>query len=253
MREMRTILAVIMLGLSAGALEAPAQPGLTSQPSFEVATIKPTASGEEGAGTWSPPGIGRFWAKSLPLGYLIQIAFNVDPDQIAGKPGWIDSAYFDVTAKAETGIKLSREELRPRLRHLLQERFHLATHFETKMKPGYALVVSKGGPILRPTAGDRFPGFRINVSPGSMQGANWSMTYLAAMLQRPAGRPVADETGVTGSYDIDFKYAPDMETDSTLPSLFTALKESLGLELKAKSIPVQVLVIDHVDRVPTAN
>ena len=181
------------------------------------------------------------------------MAFNVDPNRIAEKPNWLDSDYFDVEAKPEAQIKLSRDELRPRLRDLLQTRFHLAAHFETRMEPGYLLIVSKGGPKMQRTAGDHFPGFRINVSPGRMEGANWSMSYLASMLQKPAGRPVADETGLKDSFDIKIEYAPDIEVQSSLPSLFTSLKETLGLELQAKKIPVQVLVIDHVDRAPTEN
>jgi uncharacterized protein (TIGR03435 family) len=202
---------------------------------------------------WSLPGVGRFTANSVSLDFLIQMAFGVDGNQITGKPGWLDSDFFDVVAKPEAGVSLTREELRPRLQSLLQQRFHLATHYETKMMRGYALVVAKGGPKLKPTTGERFPGFRVHVGPGRIEGINWSMPYLASMLQRPAGLPVVDETGVAGSYDIKLEFAPDIEEVSILPSLFTALREVLGLELKAQKVPVQVLVIDHVDRVPTDN
>jgi len=251
---MRKLLAVFTIGLLAGHLDsAQINPDRTTQPAFEVATIKPTAPGEQGGGVWSPPGIGRYWAKSVSLEFLIQTAFNVDPNQIEGSPSWLSSDYFDVEAKPEEGVPLSREQLRPRLQELLQSRFHLATHYETRMKPGFALVILKGGPKLQRTSGDRPPGYRVYVGPGRLEGMNWTMTYLASILERPSGRPVADETGISGSYDIRVEYARDMEADSSLPSLFTALKESLGLELKAKQIPVQVLVIDHVDRVPTAD
>jgi uncharacterized protein (TIGR03435 family) len=121
------------------------------------------------------------------------------------------------------------------------------------MVSGYALVPAKAGPKLAATRGDRFPGFRINVGPGRLEGINWSMPYLAGMLQRAAGLPVADETGIAGSYDIKLEFAPDLEEPSRLPSLFTAIRETLGLELKAQKIPVANLVIDHVDRTPTDN
>jgi len=232
---------------------AQSQPGAPAQPSFEVATIKPTAPSERVNGNWSPPGIGRFFAHSLALQFLIQMAYGVEADQISGKPSWLDSDFYDVEAKPEEGIKLSRDELQPRLQNLLVERFHLAAHFETKMVRGYALVVAKSGPKLQSTKGDHFPGFRTNIGAGRLEGFNWSMPYLATMLKRVTSLPVADQTGIGGSYDIKIEFAPELDQDSTLPSLFTALRETLGLELKAQQIPQQVLVIDHIDRFPIAN
>jgi uncharacterized protein (TIGR03435 family) len=82
---------------------------------------------------------------------------------------------------------------------------------------------------------------------------NWSMPFLAATLRKPAGLPVVDETGITGAYDITLLFAPDTEPDSPLPSLFTAIRETLGLELKAQPVPDTVLVIDNIDRAPTQN
>jgi uncharacterized protein (TIGR03435 family) len=244
--------------LALGILSVPfvigqSQPTAKTLESFEVSTIKPTAPRNQGGAVWSRPGIGLYWVKSASLEFLIQTAFNLNPNQIAGKPAWLTSDYFDVEAKPEDGIALSREQLRPRLQELLQSRFHLVTHYETKIVPGYLMVPFKSGPKLQKTAGDQPPGFRVYVGPGRLEGLNWSMSYLASMLQQFSGRPVADETGIRGSYDIKVEYAPDMEADSSLPSLFTALKETLGLELKPKKIPVQVLVIDHVERVPTPN
>jgi uncharacterized protein (TIGR03435 family) len=249
--RLRALLAIGILSVPFVAGQS--QPTAKTLESFEVSTIKPTAPSNQGSTVWSRPGIGLYWVRSASLEFLIQTAFNLDPNQIAGKPAWLTSDYFDVEAKPEDGIALSREQLRPRLQELLQSRFHLVTHYETRMVPGYVMVPFKGGPKLRRTVGDQPPGFRVYVGPGRLEGLNWSMGYLASMLQPFSGRPVADETGISGSYDIKVEYAPDMEADSSLPSLFTALKETLGLQLKPKEIPVQVLVIDQVDRVPTAN
>jgi uncharacterized protein (TIGR03435 family) len=232
---------------------AQSQPGAPAQPSFDAATIKPSDKADPANGYWSFPGIGRFYAHSLSVQFLIQMAFGIEGNQIAGKPPWLDSDFYDIEAKPEEGIKLSSDELKPRLQNLLTERFHLATHMETKMVRGYALVVAKGGPKLQTTKGDHFPGWRINVSVGHLEGLNWSMPILATMLQHATGSPVADETGVAGSFDVRVRYAPDSEQDSALPTLYTALRETLGLELKAQRIPQQVLVIDHIDRVPVAN
>jgi uncharacterized protein (TIGR03435 family) len=187
------------------------------------------------------------------MGFLIHMAFDVDENEIAGKPKWFDSKSYDLAAKPEDGIRLTRKELQPMLQSLLQQRFHLATHFETRMERGYALEVAKGGPKLQATAGGKPPGYRVFVAPGDLQGVNWSMSWLAAMLQQVMSEPVVDQTGLAGSYDINLHFAPDVESESPLPSVFTAVKESLGLELKARRVPVQWLVIDHVDEAPTPN
>jgi uncharacterized protein (TIGR03435 family) len=114
-------------------------------------------------------------------------------------------------------------------------------------------VVAKGGAKLTATKGDQPPGTRVHIVSGDLQGLNWSMQTLAAMLQTPAGLPVIDKTGIKGSYDIKLEYAPQLDADSSLPSVFTALQETLGLKLESQKVPVEMLVIDHVDRVPTEN
>ncbi len=236
---------------------AQSNPGVPAQPSFETATVKPTAHPDPGHGYWNYPGQSRFSAHSLSLDFLIQMAWGIEADQLANEPSWLNSDFYDIEAKPEEGVKLSHDELKPRLQGLLIERFHLATHFETKMVRGYTLVVAKGGPKLQASRGDHFPGWRIDTSTGHLEGLNWSIPYLAQMLQRATHIPVADRTAITGSYDIKLQFTPDLasdvDQDSAQPSLYTALRETLGLELRAQKIPLQVLVIDHIDRIPTAN
>jgi uncharacterized protein (TIGR03435 family) len=121
------------------------------------------------------------------------------------------------------------------------------------MVKGYALEIANGGPKLQPAKGDVTPNWRDNVSAGNLKGRNWSTEFLAAQLTPAAGRPVVDRTGLNGHYDVSVEYAPELEHDLPLPSLFSALEESLGLRLVAGKVPVTVLVIDHVDRIPTDN
>jgi uncharacterized protein (TIGR03435 family) len=227
----------------------------TLPPSFEVATVKPTPpQTDPKTGTWSIPGTGRFTATHVSLVLLLQLAYGIDSSQIANRPDWLETNLYDVDAKPEDGVKLSRDELKPRLQDLLRQRFHLMAHMETLSSRGYALVVAEGGPHLTPTTGDHFPGFRINVSPGQMRGANWSMPQLAKYLTSAAGFPVVDQTGITGSYDIAFSYEPKIDAEnSTLPPLDEALKQATGLLLKPQKVPIETIVIDHVDKVPTAN
>ncbi|MEO6804075.1 MAG: TIGR03435 family protein [Granulicella sp.] len=222
------------------------------QPTFEVATIRHT-DGNPNEGSWSIPGSGKFTAHNLPLSQLIVLAYGIDKNQIANKPSWLDSDLFDVNAKPSGNIALTCEELKPLLQSLLKERFHLATHTEIKLMPGYALTVAKSGPKLQPTKGSQFPNFRLRVDNTELNGLNWSMAFLATNLQHPAGRPVVDKTGLTGSYDLKLDFAPDTATDSPLPSIFTAIQDTLGLKLESQKVPVEVLVIDGVNRNPTEN
>jgi uncharacterized protein (TIGR03435 family) len=222
-------------------------------PSFEVATIRPNAGADPSRGEWSLPDTGIFRAKGLSLEYLIELAYGLNPNEVVNGPSWLGYDVFDISAKPETGIKLSREELRPRLQTLLRERFHLRTHNELRNVSGYALAVSKGGAKLKPTDGSRSPGWRVNLSQGSVKGINWTMPELARNIGGLLGRPVEDATGISGSYDISFEYAAGERIDSVLPSLSTALTESTGLRLVPSKIQVEVLVIDNVDREPTEN
>jgi uncharacterized protein (TIGR03435 family) len=225
------------------------------RPTFEVATVKPAPpEADPKSGSWSAPGTGRFTATHVPLALLIQLAYGIDDSQIVSKLDWLETNLYDVAAKPEDGVALTRDELKPRLQYLLQQRFHLVAHSETRLSRGYALVIAEGGrPHLTPTKGDHFPGFRINVSPGQMRGVNWSMPQLAKYLTSAAGFPVVDQTGISGSYDIGFSYEPRIDADSALPSLDVALKQATGLLLKPQKVPVEMLVIDSADKLPTAN
>jgi uncharacterized protein (TIGR03435 family) len=230
---------------------------LTAQtllPTFEVANVRLSApQADPNTGSWSIPGSNRFIASRVSLARLIQLAYDVDNSQIANKPDWLDTNLYDVTAKAEDDVRLTREALRPRLQDLLHQRFHLVTHVEIRPVHGYALVIAKGGPRLTPTKSEHFPGFRINVEGGEMRGENWSMAQLAKYLTPAAGFPVVDQTGIKGSYDIGFSYAAKPNVESALPPLDVALKDATGLMLKPQTVPVETIVIDTTNQVPAAN
>jgi uncharacterized protein (TIGR03435 family) len=260
-RSKRTLVATLILLVAANmrgqAPVPPANPATDASaklPTFEVASVRPSPpDANPKTGSWSIPSVGRFTANHLSLAQLIQLAYDIDSSQIGNQPSWLDINLYDIAAKPEDGIHLTREELRPRLQDLLQQRFHLVTHSDTRSISGYALVVAKDGPHLTPTKADHFPGFRSNVSSGHMSGFNWSMPQLAKYLTPAAGFPVVDQTGITGSYDISFKYNPKPDVDSSLPTLDVALKQATGLLLKPQKVPVEILVIDSVDKVPTEN
>jgi uncharacterized protein (TIGR03435 family) len=177
------------------------------------------------------------------------MAYGVDSDLVAG-PSWLGSQQYDVSARTESNARLSYEQLKPLLRRLLKERFQLAVHTQTREASGYALVVAKGEARLSASKGGAAHSYILK---GGIDIQNEPLSALAAALTRPAGRPVVDTTGITGNFDIRLSYAPEGAVDSPLPSLFTALQEQLGLKLVAQKVPVEGLVVDHVEKVPTEN
>ncbi len=241
----------LLLGLVALAV-APLLLAQGSKPpaSFEVASVRLSPPGGSGMTSISPPGSQTFTATNVRMEILISMAYGVDSDRVSGGPSWMGSQAYDVTAKAEGGARLSYQELGPPLQKLLEERFHLAVHRQTKEGSGYALVIAKGGPKLTETKGGAPHAYILK---GGVNLQNSPIDGLAGTLSRPAGRSVVNETGIKGNYDITLEYAPEGAVDSAKPSLFTALQEQLGLQLVPRKVPIETVVIDRVDRVPTEN
>lgn len=225
----------------------------TCQPSasaaaFEVASVRRVPANREGYTKFSPPNTDRFAVEKMSFSLLISLAYGVNSSRIESHTGWLDSTYYDVTAKTER--PMTGKELEPLLQRLLQERFHLSCHFETRQVSGYAMVLAPGGSKLR-THGTAAPAGSI--VPGGLHAGNISTKTLAGMLERPAGKPIDDQTSLQGTYDVHLSFAPDDSPDSTAPSFFTALQEQLGLKLVPQKVAIQVLVVDHADHYPTEN
>jgi uncharacterized protein (TIGR03435 family) len=237
---------------------------------FEVASIKPAAT--DAVGRWIRMQTAhQFAAKNHGITTLIAAAYNQSPRAISGVPAWIDSDRFDIVAKAPNEIRPNLDEQMAMLRKLLADRFKLTFHREKRDLSFYALTVAKGGSKLKEStvSPDAFPEgpppliFVLAPQVVKLPGRNATMAELASVMQRAAlDHPVVDKTGLSGRYDFDLEWAPD-ETqfggaipksadDSGRPDLFKALQEQLGLKLEATKGPVDVLVIDHVER-PSEN
>lgn len=221
-----------------------------SEPTFEVASIKITPRANFGYTSFSPYGSNQYKATNATLDFLVQIAYGVPFYQIENREK-LGTEHYDLSAKAEDGIGLSVEKLQPRLRSLIEDRFKLKTHREMKTTDGYALVIAKGGPKLQRAGNNASENGMI--FPGGLRLMNSSMTAFASSIRSVAGRVVVDKTGVEGNYDFDFHYAREGDTDSTLPSFFTALQETYGLRLEPEKVTTEILVIDQVDRIPSEN
>jgi uncharacterized protein (TIGR03435 family) len=174
--------------------------------------------------------------------------------QIEGGPGWIDAETYDIAAKADTPLEMSREEVRPCLQALLAERFQLAIHREPKQAAVFSLVLAKNGPRFKEHSGPGQAGISASSESGmaAISGTKITMTRLAEYLSNQAGRPVIDNTELKGEYDFRVEWAPDKKPGSTRPSIFAALQEQLGLKLNATKGTVEMIVVDRAER-PSAN
>lgn len=241
------------VSLSALVLAAPRQQKQVAgrgSAAFEVAAIRMIPDRDAGYFSMSPSGAGLFTMHNVNLQFAIAWAYGVDSDRVCGGPNWIDRQLYDISARPAGNAGLSYEQLRPLLQQLLRDRFHLQCHRLTKGFNGYDLVLSGKGQKLTPTKGGAT---HIYLFANGIDAQNAPMNSIAGVLGRPLQQPVEDKTGLKGNYDFHIEFAPFDEADSTLPSLFTAL-EQIGLKLeREKSVPQQILVIDHVDRVPTSN
>ena len=228
---------------------------VAAMPSFEVASIRTVDSHtveklQQDASMSAYP-TPHFFLHHVPLDFLIGVAYGIDEAYIQKDAGWMDSQLYDIDARVEGDQPLTQQEMRPLLQDLLAQRFHLTVHRTSKVVSGFELVVAKGGPKLKPAKDGEETHAQILLNRLDAQRA--STNLLAGILMRPAGEPVVDKTGLTGSYDIRLDYAPPNDPNSALPSLFIAIEEQLGLRLQPAKLPIDFLVIDHADRIPTVN
>ena len=245
---MKTLL--LLAAVSLAHAQAPAAPR------FEVASLRLTQHGRGPDGwSYSDAGIkspGTFVAVNSSLDELIRWAYNVKDYQVIG-PEWRndDSACYDITAKF--GPDSPREQVRLMLQALLAERLNVAVHKESRVLSGYELMVARNGPKhLQPSAeGSRTSTWSRG---GDVTATHVSMAEWAYQLSRYTNQAVFDKTGISGYFDFKLNYSPRLgEESDTHPSLFVALQEQLGLKLEPAKIPVEVVVVDHAERVPTEN
>lgn len=232
--------------------------GQSSNPQFEVASFKPSPPNSIYGIKYSPGG--RFDAQGVPLHRLIEEAWTIRVFQIEGGPQWLGSDRYDIAAKAPGNA--TEPQLRLMLRALLQDRFHLTLHTETREPGVYMLVIGKNGSKLAEAKDDDNAEHRVRIGgPGRLGGFAATTAQLAETLSdvrlngRPmVDRPVLDRTGLTGQYNFLLQWTPDAG-GATLPegpSIFTAIEEQLGLQLKSGKGSVEYLIVDHAEK-PTAN
>lgn len=250
----------------------------THAPTFEVASIRQSTTEVGGGGINSQPG-GRFTANGVTLRRLIFSAYNMPMARILEGPEWINRIRFDVNARAEGNV--TPEQLRQLQQTLLRDRFNLVVRRETRELPVYALQLARAdrrlGPQLKPAAvncadahvraaapeyvpGTQRPSCGQRTTPTSWRGGGVPLIRLIESLAQTTGRPVVDRTRLTGTFDLELEWAATVTADPSAqpaepskgPSLFTAIREQLGLTLDAAAAPVDVLVVESAT-LPTDN
>jgi uncharacterized protein (TIGR03435 family) len=228
-----------------------------ADPSFEVATIKPSKPDAPGK-AFVVRG-GKFRTVNFTLGEMISTAYGVQSKQVIGAPDWVYSEKFDIEAQPDTPGMPSRAQLMNEVQKLMADRFQLKFHKDKKELSALILTVGKTGSKLKASDGDpkSLPGLFFQ-GVGVLNVANATISDFTNLMQSAVlDRPVVDQTGLTGKYDFRLKWTPDeaqlaqmgmkapaTETADAPPNLFTAMQEELGLKLESGKTQVDVLVID---------
>jgi uncharacterized protein (TIGR03435 family) len=265
--------------------QAQSQAGASQSPvfEFEVATIKPNKSNSGSMRAHNTPD--GYSISNASVQTLIQLAFGIQDYQILGAPEWLASEHYDIEAKMDPTVadalqKLSPDDRKPKrllmLQRVLVDRLKLTIHHETKELPVYSLVIAKNGPKLQETKPDPAtptipvgrggPSVTTNSGNGpvTLTVLHCPSADLASVFVPYVGRTVVDKTGLKAVYDFTLQFTPDdaptatptgtgpLPPNPTAPSIFTAIQEQLGLKLESGKGPVDVIVIDHVER-PSGN
>jgi uncharacterized protein (TIGR03435 family) len=223
---------------------------------FEAASLKPSNAGR-GRGAMRMDAT-RLTYSNVSVRECMMSAWNVKAYQIDG-PDWLSADRYDLVATSAAPAE--EDALKEMLRTLLLNRFHMKVHTETRELPVYAMVVSKNGAKLKDAAAGR-PAIRVNG--GSVSFTSVTIADLIDLMSRirlaELDRPVVDDTGLTGHYDLTVQlFGTEEEMTSAVSkgdfgsSIFTLIQEQLGLRLEPKKLPLQMVVVDQAERTPSEN
>jgi uncharacterized protein (TIGR03435 family) len=242
----------------------PKQMAADANPEFEVATIKPSKEGTPFS--IHPTASGNLIATNASLGYLIKFAYEVHPRQIVKGPAWLETDKFDLTAKPDKEGMPNLKQMRVMVRKLLADRFQLTFHTEKKELPVYAITVAKSGAKLTKNEGNPNGNPGYGGGPAGMRVMNSTIAEFAGfVLNEALEQPAVDQTGLGAArYDFVLKWTPDAAQTQpggplagaapattgvdAPPDIFAAMQQQLGLKLESTKAPVDVMVIDHVEK-----
>ena len=223
------------------------------RPAYEVASVKLNTTGSSSSGTDGSPG--QIVMTNLAIERLVERAYGVTPPQVIG-PEWLGAVRVDVAAKYPPNATAADHVAM--LRTLLEDRFKIEVHRETRQMNGYALVPAKSGFKLKPVTGCEqdtdHGGGRVQ----TLSARCTSLSTLAELFSRYLGIVVQDKTGIEGAFDFALKWTnqdakPGSKELDTVPTAFEALPDAMGLRLQPQKVSVEVVVVDHIERAPTEN
>lgn len=228
-------------------------------PAFEVASIKPNQSQGGISAMRLTPGHVSMEGVSLKKVMLNAYGIPDDREYVIAGPAWLTSERFDIEAKFSADAPMP--QVRQMIQSLLADRFKLVVHKETRQLPMYSLVVAKGGAKIHPVEAGQS---KTTARPGHFEATKINMQKLADVMARQAGLPVTDATGLEGVYDFMLDWSPEADLRMTSgdsataaasggASFFTAIQEQLGLRLESGKGPVEILVVDRMEKTPTEN
>lgn len=228
-------------------------------PAFEVASVKRgTAAVNEmhrvmGNNIRSSPG--SLTMTSVRLSTALQWAYHMQAPQISG-PSWLDSESYDIVAKS--GSPVTEDQMRLMLQRLLTERFKLTFHRETKTLPAYVVTIARGGVKFSETQEEG----EVSLMPDGKSGMmvqRSSIAYLTDMAAQALQEPVVDMTGLKGRYDFKMNMASVMagqapaSKEEAFGIVFKAIEDQLGIKIEPRKVPLEMLVVDHAEKVPIEN
>ncbi|WP_263378121.1 TIGR03435 family protein [Granulicella paludicola] len=230
-----------------------------ANPTFEVATVKPSKPDAQGWGIQVIPG-GRFRTLNTTLLDLIKFSYDLQDKQVVEAPAWVATDKFDVSAQPDIPGLPNERQLKNMVQKLLTDRFQLKFHDDKRELSAYVLRVSKDGPkIKKSESQDGLPGYGFR-GLGILSVNNSDMDGFCRMMQASVlDRPVVNQTALEGRWSFLLKWTPDESqfggkmkmpepAADAPPPLFTAMPEQLGLKLDAEKAQVKTMVIDHVDK-----
>ena len=219
----------------------------SAPPTFAVTSVKRNTSGNNAINNKFGPNSLRWM--NTPLESLVEIAYGVHDYQVIGAPAWMSSDRWDIEGKSDAPADWKAKSAM--LAALLRDRFHLQFHRETRQLPIYRIEIAKGGPkftAAQPETPDNHWGTRVDRGLLEMRGTD--MANLVLFLTAQLSRPFVDATDLKGVYDLKLQWQDDLTPDATPEglSIMSAVELQLGLKLVATKGPVEVLVIDRVER-----
>jgi uncharacterized protein (TIGR03435 family) len=246
----------------------PVRMAANANPAFEVATIRPsdpahpeqiiTLRGAEVITT------------NVTVHALINLAYWLHPKQLTGGPAWTESDKFDVAGKPDAPGQPNVDQMKMMIQKLLADRFQLKFHYEKRDLPVYAVLIAKNGSKLVKSQDDPkgIPGWSFGRTPAGTRITfrNAPLSQIAAVLQNSMDKPVVDQSDLSERYDLTLTFTPDpaqaallggppppaADNPDAAPDLFTAFQQQLGLKLESTKAPVEVMVIDKVEK-PSEN